>query len=245
MENRTEIGTNRTGLQVSPRDMKKMQEVTELTRPTSEGDGSALASIRSEYIAAADPVGTVPPPLTVKGAAKTGMKTLAGKRPQVFLDKLGERLAFERAGTRLYEALITKCEAPHGGPDVIPIEQLRHFRDEEAQHFKLVAECIAELGGDPTAQTPCADVAGVEGMGLMQVITDPKTTVNQSLHALLVAELTDAAGWEELTLLAREMGQEEMAARFEQAMANEAEHLEAVRRWHTEGTLAEAKLVAH
>jgi hypothetical protein len=33
---------------------------------------------------------------------------LGGKEPIVFLDKLGERAAFERSGTRLYETLIAK-----------------------------------------------------------------------------------------------------------------------------------------
>ena len=61
-----------------------------------------------------------------------------------------------------------------------------------------VGAAIQSLGGDPTAQTPAADVTGVEGMGLMQVLTDPKTTVAQALHAILVAEMTDNAAWEEL-----------------------------------------------
>lgn len=245
MENRTELGTNRTGMQMSPAHMKKMGEVTKLTQPSSQGDQSALGQVRTQYIEAADPVGTVPPPLTVKGAAKAGVKMATGIRPQVFLDKLGERLAFERAGVRLYEALITKCMAPHDGPDAIEVDELRHFQAEEGRHMMLAKECIEKLGGDPTAQTPCADIAGVEGMGLMQVVTDPKTTVNQSLHAILVAELADGAAWDELIVMAREMGQDDMAARFEEAAATEMEHLESVRRWHQEATMQELKRVAH
>lgn len=245
MENRTEIGTNRTGMQMSPAHMKKMGEVTKLTVPSSDGDEKAVAEMRMSYIEAAEPIGTMPPPLTVKGAVKSTVKVATGMRPQVFLDKLGERLAFERSGTRLYDALLTKCAAPHDGPDVVSIERLRHFRDEEASHMMLVKGCIEQLGGDPTAQTPCAAVTGVEGMGLMQVVTDPKTTVNQSLHAMLVAELADNAAWEELVALAREMGMEEMAARFEEASATEAEHLEVIRRWHQEATLQELKRVEH
>jgi hypothetical protein len=241
MENRTELGMNRTGMQVSPMDQKKMREVTELTVPSSEGDENALNALRAEYIAEADPLGTVPPPGTMKGMAKSGAKMLTGKRPQVFLDKLGERLAFERTGTRLYAAMIGKCEAPYDGPNVVSPETLLHFQQEEAQHFALVKECIEQLGGDPTAQTPCADLAAVESMGLLQVITDPKTTVNQSLHAILVGELTDNAAWEELIALAREMGHDDMAARFEQAAAHEAEHLETVKQWHLEATLQEAR----
>ena len=108
-----------------------------------------------------------------------------------------------------------------------------------------VKECIEQLGGDPTTQTPCADVTGVASMGLLQVVTDPKTNVNQSLHALLVAELADGAAWEELVVLARELGQEEMAKRFEEAGRHEAEHLETVKQWHLEATLQEARTRAH
>jgi hypothetical protein len=245
MENRTEIGMNKTGLQVSPKQMKKMMEITELTQPSSEGDATTAAAMRAEYIREAEPIGTVPPPATIKGAVKSGAKRMTGKRPQVFLDKLGERLAFERNGTRLYEALIMKCEVPHDGPDVVSIEQLREFQMEEAQHFALVKECIEQLGADPTAQTPCADLAGVESMGLIQVISDPKTNVNQSLHAILVGELTDNAAWDELIILAREMGQTEMAERFQEAFAHEQEHLETIRQWHLEATLQEARMVSH
>lgn len=244
MQNRTELGLNRTGLQAAPAHMKKMQEVTGLTRP-AKGDESALAQVRTTYIAEAEPVGSMPPPMTAKGAAKAGMKMMTGKRPQVFLDKLAERLAFERGGVRLYQAFLTKCQAPHEGPDVVSIEQLRHICDEEARHFMLLKECIEQLGGDPTVQSPCANITAVESMGLFQVVTDPKTTVNQALHAVLVAELADNAAWEELVVLAREMGMDEMAARFEEASRNEMEHLEYVKGWHQEATLQEAKMVAH
>ena len=67
---------------------------------------------------------------------------------------------------------------------------------------------------DPTAMTPCANTAGVASMGIMQVITDPRTTVPQCLSAILTAELADNAGWELLIQLANEMGQDDMVAQF-------------------------------
>ena len=36
---------------------------------------------------------------------KTALNKLVGVSPEVLIDKLGERLAFERTGTRLYDAL--------------------------------------------------------------------------------------------------------------------------------------------
>ncbi|HJQ61234.1 MAG TPA: ferritin-like domain-containing protein [Burkholderiales bacterium] len=243
MENKTELGMNRTGMQMSPVDSEKMREVTDMTRPSSQGDREVMAEVRREYIRNAEPVGTVPPPGTLKGAAKSGVQALTGKRAHVLIDKLGERLAFERSGTRLYEAVMAKCQASGDAANLPDPERLQHFCDDEARHFKLVAECIESLGADPTAQTPCADVTGVESIGLMQVVSDPQTTVNQSVHAILLAELADNAGWEELIVLAKEMGQDEMAQRFEGALAEEREHLQHVRRWHEEAMLAEARVV--
>jgi len=243
MKKAATIGKNRTGIHMSPIDVEEMISAidSDLVVPSSDGDESAIADLRATYISEADPVGSVPPPATLKGAAKSGAKMMMGERPQLLIDKLGERLAFERTGTRLYEALINKCEAADDN-GVIALDQLKHFHDEEARHFRLVGECIESLGGDPTAQTPCADVAGVESLGLLQVVTDPQTNVAQSLHAILVAELADNDAWDELIMLAEKFGMADMAEQFEEARQNEREHLTAVRKWHQELTLAEANL---
>lgn len=219
MENRTEIGTNHSGMQGSP-DADDMLENIKLTKPR-RGDERAMARIRAEYGEAADPVGTLPDPQ--EGALA------------VLMDKLGERLAFERSGTRLYDALLVKCETLGGA---IPAKDVQHIRDEEATHFALLGAAIQSLGGDPTQQTPCADVAGVEGMGLMQVLTDPKTTLAQALHAILVAEMTDNAGWEELITLTEQAGNDDLVKRFAKARDEEQEHLEKVQRWYKEATQA-------
>lgn len=237
------LGPNKTGIATSTIDIEKMLAGmdSKLALPSSEGDERAIAEVRSDYIENAEPVGSMPPPATLKGAAKTGAKMLKGERPQLFLDKLGERLAFERTGTRLYDAFIAKCRAQP--TDAIEDGQLVRIRNEEAKHFALLGECIEFLGGDPTAQTPCADVAGVAASGLMQVVTDPKTTVAQSLGALLTAELTDNVAWEDLIALARKMGDADMAAQFEAALAHEVEHLATVRKWHEVLLMSESSLV--
>ncbi|BAU49206.1 ferritin Dps family protein [Sulfurifustis variabilis] len=236
----SEMGMNKTGVQMSPKDIERMLKNVEESGAEA-GDGSGIAAVRTSYITEAEPVGTVPMPGTVKGAAKAGVKKLTGKSPEVFLDMLGERLAFERGGVRLYESMLTKCQAT---PEKIPgmsTEQLTHFRDEEAKHFRWVAEALESLGADPTAQTPGADVTGIESMGIMQVMDDPRTTLSQSLHALLVAELADHDGWELLIKLADDMGQDEMAKNFRQALKEEGEHLSHVRAWHEQSVRSELK----
>src|SRR5690606_7637637 len=103
METSAQFGTNRTGVQTSPMDTKELLKATEAHAPTSVGDESALSTVRLEYIGDAEPLGSIPPPAKVKGMAKGAVQMAKGIRQQVLIDKLGERLAFERTGTRLYE----------------------------------------------------------------------------------------------------------------------------------------------
>jgi len=158
----------------------------------------------------------------------------------ILLDKLGERIAFERTGTRLYGAVITKYLAlVNGGGAPLPpneagepaIDTLTRIRAQELQHFQMLNQCVQQLGGDPTAQTPCADVTGTASSGLLQVVTDPRTTLAQSLNAVLTAELTDNAGWELLGERAEPAGQRQLAELCVEASAVEEEHLEIVKGW--------------
>jgi bacterioferritin (cytochrome b1) len=152
----------------------------------------------------------------------------------VLLDKLGERLAFERTGVRLYEAVLAKMPAARLSEGTLTVEEVRRFRDAELAHAHLVKDAIEELGGDPTAVTPCADLAGVQGQGLLQAVTDPRTTLTQCLDALLIAELADNDGWKMLIALAEAAGLQELAQRFTEALAEEDRHLTSMRAWIAE-----------
>jgi rubrerythrin len=226
------IGMNRTGIQMSPIDSKAMQEPG--CTVGEQGDESALAAIRNDYIHDAEALGSVPVPGSITGALKLGALVLTGAHPQILLDKLGERLAFERTGTRLYDALITKCGAKLDGDISMTINDLAQIRADEARHFLLLSDAIEALGGDPTSQTPSADLAGVESMGLVQVLNDPRTSIAQSLHAIVTAELSDKAGWETLIALAEEHQLDDMVNDFSRALSEEREHLSLVQTWYEE-----------
>jgi len=241
----TRLGKNRTGMQTSPALAKAMLENAEedVTEPTASFDGQALAEMRASYIRDADPLGSIPPPTTAKGAAKSGAKMMTGKRPQAFLDKLGERLAYERGGARLYDAAIAKFLAHASELRGVNVEELRQIRDEEVAHALLVQECIEKLGADPTVQTPSADLVGVQTMGLLQAVTDPRTSLAHTLNTLLAAELIDEAGWEILIAMAENMGQSDMAARFREAEEREQEHVFKARGWYEALTVETERLV--
>jgi rubrerythrin len=235
-----ELFINRSGIMVSPEmSAELIQGVKEFT-PSSEGDAEKMRQMRADYIREAPPIGSYP---EIVNEAEADAKSLSpdDTRAAVLLDKLGERLAFERQGTRLYQAFIQKLEAmpvdDGGGPT---LESLRHICDEELEHFKMLQQAIVDMGGDATVQTPSADVAGVLSLGALQVMSDPRTTIGQALQAALTAELSDNDGWQLLEELAEELGHEDLGKQCAKAFEEEQEHLDSVRSWIANITLSEA-----
>lgn len=227
----TETGPNRTGVATSPINAKATVEGARAGSPAPVFEPPGLVATRIRYATKMAPVGTMPPPLSLKGMATTAVEMIKGNKPTVFLDLLGERLAFERTGTRLYEALLVKLEAadPHpGGPTRFDLERIR---DEEMEHFGLLKRTMESLGADPTAMTPSADVIAVASHGLVEAVSDPRVTLNESLKAILTAELVDNDSWLTLADLAERLGHGEIAADFRRALAEEEDHLARVRTW--------------
>jgi rubrerythrin len=240
MDSPQSMGMNRSGIDMAPRGAEEMIEAVREFPPSSSGSELTLAEIRGPYFTQADPIGTVPMPGTLKGAAKAGMQKLMGRHAEVLIDKLGGRLAFERTGTRLYDALIAKCLIRKDEAGFLPMDQVQQFRSEEAAHIGICWDALRQLGADPTSVTPMADTNAVASIGLLQIISDPRMTVGQSLHAIHVAELADNDGWVLLIKIAKEMGQDDLAARFRQALDDEDRHLAALRQWMEQVCLTEA-----
>lgn len=225
------IGTNTTGIATSPIDSQELIEFAQAIPPSSPGSEADAAAVRSEYARESGTVGSVPPPVSLKGVIKAAGELIQGRPPALLIDKLGERLQFERSGTRLYEALIAKYDAEgsfEGGPTRADLEAIR---DDELRHFALLKRAIERLGADPTAMTPSADMIGLASAGVLSVAVEPRINFGQSLQALLVAELTDNDSWRMLIDLATAYGQDDMVAEFRVAEQHEVRHLELVRGW--------------
>ena len=223
MATSAKLGTNFTGVQMSPKDTKSLLEAVNDIHPDVPGDSKGMMLERANRAEEADRIGSVPVPGSAKGMIKSTFDMALGKSPELLVDKLGERLAFERNGVRLYEAMIAKARNLDSGNDLVGV--LQHIRDEEFEHMMLVHAAMEKLGADPTAQTPSADVAGVMAMGIMQVLTDPRTNVAQCMNALLTAELADNAAWELLIELAQAAGHPNIADSFVHAKTQEDDHL--------------------
>lgn len=234
------MGHNRTGIKASPMDGRALERnASDDLPPTPESLQATI--MRENYTRQADRLGSVPGIATVNGAAETTLQVLQGHRLAFLIDKLGERLAFERAGVRAYEAVLVKVEtlgAWQGGPirDLV-----REQRNEELEHFHMLRQMLEHLGVDPTAMTPSADIAAVEASGVFKVLADPRTSLSQALHALLVLEDVDADGWDLLVGIAENIGQKQLAGQFRNALATEETHKERVRGWLGNAALADVQ----
>lgn len=228
MENRTGSSTNEEGT-------TELVSVTETTPPSSSGDGRLIHAVRNDYSKEGLLLGHMP-----KAGEKAGRGKKAGLQATL-LDKMGERLAFERTGVRLYEALLAKLDAPTpiGPSGSAPARaDIARICRQEHEHFLLMNEAIVSMGADPTAMTPAANVTATVSSGLPKVLLDPRSTFAQCLDAILVAELADNEGWSMLIELAEANGLDELAVQFREAHETEEEHLELVRTWILEATLA-------
>ena len=230
---------NKTGIKTSPKLTEEMLSggnAVPVEAADHEGSLSEIIALRKAYIGEADPIGTIPPPTTLKGMMSAGATALKGESPSLLIDKMGERLAFERSGVRLYDSFLVKCEAIGKNID---IARVREIRAEEARHMVLLLTTLENIGADPTAQTPSADAAAVATMGFIQVLNDPRTTLEQCIEVMLAAELIDTTAWETLERFAMEAGMKEIAQQFADAGRREAEHLVFMKSWHQAIVLGE------
>ncbi|RAP35669.1 hypothetical protein B1207_11275 [Legionella quinlivanii] len=206
-------GHNFTGVLLEPQNLKSMLKAETQFPPDVPGDSRMLSKQRSQMAAEANPVGSIPE-AEGKSSNPSGF--------QLLIDKLGERLAYERSGVRIYDAALAKAKGLN--QDEL-CKEFQHLRAEEAQHMAMLEEAITRLGADPTAMTPCADVSGVLGMGIIQVLTDPRTSIPQTVEALMTVELSDNAAWETLIELSAQNGYPQLAEEFMTALKQEQEHL--------------------
>ena len=248
MDDATEPGFNRTGAQSSPLSVHSMQLYAdervpeEVSAPGEMPDGREIAAVRCDYAVEAELIGSVPMPGVLTSAFTAVVSKLGARKPEVLVDKLGERLAFERIGVRLYQALIDKASALATQQRMpFSVDELQRIRDDELAHMHVLASALDSLGADSSAQTPAAAVSALAISGLMQVLTDPRTTLVHCLEAMLIAELADDASWDLLISLTAEADQDQFLPQFHSARDSEKAHVRQIRGWLQAVVLGEAR----
>ena len=213
-------GSNRTPMSLAPERAAEMMAMPPDLVP-EKGVPRDFAKMRAIAAREALPAATNPP-------------LSAGTRKKVsalVVDKLAERMSFERGGVRLYETLLLKHATYgtwRGGPSK---DDLLHILQEELQHFEMLHRALRSLGADPTAVTASTNLAATISAGVCMAINDPRTNLLECLEAILVAELSDNACFEALLELVRAEGQDDLAGEIEEALEEEQEHLVKVKGW--------------
>jgi hypothetical protein len=157
--------------------------------------------------------------------------------PEELLLQMRARLAFARASTRLYEAVLDKLDAsaepyPRSRREPLSRAILLRFHNEEAAHFELLCESLECMGVDPVdalnrhMRRDGSDLDTAQARPFFVDLAD-------ALDALLDAERVDEAGWRQLVATAYASGLKELAHRFEQAHAEEIVHVRQLRAWTT------------
>ena len=229
LEISTTSGTNHTGLAPHGDVLARMIEGTSEFPPTSSGGPAGIAEVRIDYARVSEPPATMP------------SATVAPARLPL-LDRLGARMQFERTGTRLYDALISKLDAYgsfEGGPSR---QELLQIREQELGHALLTQELIGSMGGDSTAITPCANLQATTSQGIVCVLFDPRTSLIDCIEAMLIIELTDQDSWGMLARIAEPLGEAGMIDRITQAQQVELEHLAKLRGWLDAADRARSKV---
>jgi len=159
-----------------------------------------------------------------------GMDKLARNNPEKVIDLLSERLTFERAGVKLYDAIIAKLVTSNEPEVHRTLRAMHEHRNHEKEHEEWLEQQIRALGGDAHTETDLARLATTESMGIEAVVLDGDNDPVHLFHALLAAELADNAGWDLLVALADEAGDRAAKKEFKKRLHEEEEHLIFVRR---------------
>lgn len=238
MKESAEPGNNKTGMESSKyaevmnKDLDKLEKgyFEELIVKTSD-------EFRSEALQEFGNAGSIPEPSGF-------MQKLYGSNIAILMDKLGERLAFEKGGVRLYEMLLNKCRELDHEEDIKNF-QLEKILQDEKSHVQYLKVCITKLGGDPTALTPGASASGVIGSGIFKIIAEPRATLSQMAEAILAAELVDNDAWFLLIKLAEHLDLQEEMEFFQKAYDEEQIHLSNIREWLESLVLKDETLTLH
>ncbi len=152
------------------------------------------------------------------------MEKLAQHGAAKVIDVLNERLAFERAGVKLYDRVLEVMRATADENVTRMLDEMQAHRDQEKEHEEWLEAQIRGLGGDAHGETEKSRLVTRESKGIEEVVMSD-AHLPHLLHALLAAELVDNAGWDLLVQIADEAGDRESKREFKKRLHEEEDHL--------------------
>ncbi len=152
------------------------------------------------------------------------MEKLATYDKAKVIDVLTERLAFERAGVKLYDRVIEVMRAAGDENVLRMLHEMEEHRNEEKEHEEWLEAQIRALGGDAHGETDRSRLVTRESKGIEEVVLSD-AQLPHLFHALLAAELVDNAGWDLLVQIADEAGDHTAKRDFKKRLHEEEDHL--------------------
>jgi hypothetical protein len=138
------------------------------------------------------------------------------------IDLMSERLAFARAAVVLYDMVLERLRL-RGGPYASVRGHLLVIREEKKAHEEWLEEQVRALGGDVDPTPGSALLLRDEWVSIVEVLTD-EVGPARLFQALLMTEVYDNGGWDQLVDLAAQADDEEAGDEFRQRLHEEQEH---------------------
>jgi hypothetical protein len=150
------------------------------------------------------------------------MQTLGEANRAKAIELLSERLAFARASVELYDAVLLQLLG-RGGPYATVRGHLRVIREEKKAQEEWLEEKLRALGGDVDRTPGRSLLLRTEWTNIVELLNDDAQPA-RLFEALLMAEVYDSGGWEQLLELAGQACDEDAADEFRQRLHEEEEH---------------------
>lgn len=158
------------------------------------------------------------------------MQKLIDTNREKVLDLLTARVNFERVVVKLYDRVISRIEATGDTNFMRMMDELRKHRNEEKEHEEWLEEQIRRFGGDAHGTTEMSKLEETESAGIEKIILNGDPQLSHAMHALLMAELADNAGWDLLARLAAQAHDGEAKRAFRKRLYEEVDHLAFMRK---------------
>lgn len=137
---------------------------------------------------------------------------------EMLLEKLGEKLGYERAFLRLYESFVHKKSLyAKRYLHAKSYEQkiFENFAAMKAAHCEILQTALIGLGGNPDHIVPSEDLAAIARLGIVTVFIHPHAKLKNLFHAVRIVELTGKSTTLFLIRLAYAAGAEDLANHME------------------------------
>ncbi|MES2744947.1 MAG: hypothetical protein V4655_05950 [Bdellovibrionota bacterium] len=163
----------------------------------------------------------------------------------LFLSKLGEKLAYDRAFLRLYEAYLEKRWGKGNDKGTIKTAEVGQFEFQEIvvtkrRQLDRLVNTIEAAGGSAQSLVPSRELSAIAQLGIVSVFTDPGCSLRCLVQAVRVIELAGRNAGLYLMRVAY-ASRETIFAKELQAMQDESElkilSLDALCRWSRTGKM--------